>query len=114
MLEAHNATVARTGSVTGQEQAGAAASATASVSGGLGPLPAGWEVRHTLGGQPYYVDHSTRTMTWVNRCRQAVFRVMGPNGQNSSLQPQTTLQPRPPPPWTGDAPGIYGSGVFCG
>lgn len=33
---------------------------------GSGPLPAGWEERYTPEGRPYYVDHNTRTTTWVD------------------------------------------------
>ncbi len=96
MLEANNTGVARTGSVTGQEPPPAANAGTAA-GGGLGPLPAGWEERHTLQGRPYYVDHNTRTTTWVDPRRQTVIRVMGPNGQNSALQPQTISQLGPLP-----------------
>ena len=96
MLEANNGGVTRTGSVTGQEQGATANPATAS-GGGLGPLPAGWEERHTLQGRPYYVDHNTRTTTWVDPRRQTVIRVMGPNGQNAALQPQTISQLGPLP-----------------
>ncbi|KAF8327236.1 uncharacterized protein EI90DRAFT_3068391 [Cantharellus anzutake] len=39
---------------------------------GSGPLPVGWEERHTLEGRPYYVDHNTRTTTWVDPRRQAL------------------------------------------
>jgi E3 ubiquitin-protein ligase NEDD4 len=55
---------------------------------GLGTLPAGWEERHTPEGRPYYVDHNTRTTTWVGPRCQTIIRVMGPNGQSTSLQPQ--------------------------
>lgn len=34
---------------------------------GVGPLPAGWEERHTHEGRPYLVDHNTRT-TVVMQC----------------------------------------------
>jgi E3 ubiquitin-protein ligase NEDD4 len=34
---------------------------------GSGNLPAGWEERYTPEGRPYYVDHNTRTTTWVDR-----------------------------------------------
>ena len=30
----------------------------------LGPLPSGWEVRHTPSGRSYWVDHNTKTTTW--------------------------------------------------
>lgn len=33
---------------------------------GTGPLPHNWEVRYTSEGRPYYVDHNTRTTTWVD------------------------------------------------
>lgn len=29
-------------------------------------LPAGWEERFTPQGRPYYVDHNSRTTTWVD------------------------------------------------
>lgn len=29
-------------------------------------IPDGWELRHAADGRPYYVDHSTRTTTWVH------------------------------------------------
>lgn len=29
-------------------------------------LPAGWEERFTPQGRPYFVDHNTRTTTWVD------------------------------------------------
>ncbi|KAJ3077561.1 hypothetical protein HK102_005143 [Quaeritorhiza haematococci] len=32
----------------------------------LGPLPAGWEQRFTPEGRPYFVDHNTRTTTWLD------------------------------------------------
>eukprot|EP00842_Homolaphlyctis_polyrhiza_P005494 jgi/Hompol1/5946/HPOL_000911-RA len=32
----------------------------------LGPLPAGWEQRSTPEGRPYFVDHNTRTTTWLD------------------------------------------------
>lgn len=30
-----------------------------------GPLPPGWERRFTNDGRPYYVDHTTRTTSWI-------------------------------------------------
>ena len=30
------------------------------------PLPLGWEERCTLQGRPYFVDHHTRTTTWID------------------------------------------------
>jgi E3 ubiquitin-protein ligase NEDD4 len=64
---------------------------------GSGSLPSGWEERHTPEGRPYYVDHNTRTTTWVDPRRQTIIRVMGPNGQSTSLQPQTISQLGPLP-----------------
>ena len=64
---------------------------------GTGSLPAGWEERYTPEGRPYYVDHNTRTTTWVDPRRQTIIRVMGPNGQSTSLQPQTISQLGPLP-----------------
>ena len=55
-------------------------------------LPAGWEERYTPEGRPYYVNYKTRTTTWVDPRRQTIVRVMGPNGQSTSLQPQTISQ----------------------
>jgi E3 ubiquitin-protein ligase NEDD4 len=64
---------------------------------GSGALPAGWEERYTPEGRPYYVDHNTRTTTWVDPRRQTLIRVMGPNGNNLSVQPQTISQLGPLP-----------------
>jgi E3 ubiquitin-protein ligase NEDD4 len=33
---------------------------------GLGSLPAGWEERCNWDGRPYFVDHNTRSTTWVD------------------------------------------------
>ncbi|KAF9533372.1 hypothetical protein CPB83DRAFT_845160 [Crepidotus variabilis] len=66
--------------------------ATTSVTG---PLPAGWEERYTPEGRPYYVDHNTRTTTWVDPRRQTIIRVMGPNG--GTTQPQSISQLGPLP-----------------
>ncbi|KAJ7582931.1 hypothetical protein C8J56DRAFT_236391 [Mycena floridula] len=68
-----------------------------STTAGSGSLPNGWEERFTLEGRPYYVDHNTRTTTWVDPRRQAIIRVMGPNGQGSALQPQAISQLGPLP-----------------
>lgn len=78
--------------------AGAAmASGNNSTTAGSGTLPAGWEERYTPEGRPYYVDHNTRTTTWVDPRRQTIIRVMGPNGQGPALQPQTISQLGPLP-----------------
>jgi E3 ubiquitin-protein ligase NEDD4 len=41
---------------------------------GVGPLPSGWEQRETPDGRPYFVDHNTRTTTWVDPRRQQYIR----------------------------------------
>lgn len=102
MLEASNnntGTVARNTSAAGPTNTAAAALAASNnvTTSGAGPLPAGWEERYTPEGRPYYVDHNTRTTTWVDPRRQTIIRVMGPNGQNPSLQPQTISQLGPLP-----------------
>lgn len=64
---------------------------------GSGPLPAGWEQRFTPEGRPYFVDHNTRTTTWVDPRRQQLLRVMAPNQPGVTVQQQsvTTLGPLP-------------------
>lgn len=71
--------------------------ASTSTSAGTGPLPSGWEQRTTAEGRPYFVDHNTRTTTWVDPRRQQILRIMGPNGNNLSLQPQSVSQLGPLP-----------------
>ncbi|KAH9930896.1 HECT-domain-containing protein [Fomitopsis serialis] len=101
MLEATNtASNASTPPARPQTANTAAAAVAASqhqTSSGGGPLPAGWEERYTPEGRPYYVDHNTRTTTWVDPRRQTIIRVMGPTGQNTALQPQTISQLGPLP-----------------
>ena len=63
---------------------------------GLGRLPAGWDERHTLDGRTYYVDHGSRSTTWVDPRRQTITRIMGSNGQSSLLRGSTSqLGPLP-------------------
>ncbi|KAI5474922.1 E3 ubiquitin-protein ligase NEDD4 [Pseudohyphozyma bogoriensis] len=81
-------------SVAGGAVGGAQASSTTQ---GSGPLPAGWEQRFTPEGRPYFVDHNTRTTTWVDPRRQQLLRVMGPNGNNLTVQPQSVSQLGPLP-----------------
>lgn len=102
---------ANTSSVYRSTSATAAGSATPPVAGtpaaiaagnntttaGSGSLPNGWEERYTPEGRPYYVDHNTRTTTWVDPRRQTIIRVMGPGGQGAALQPQTISQLGPLP-----------------
>ncbi|PWN26791.1 HECT-domain-containing protein [Jaminaea rosea] len=69
----------------------------ASTTAGSGPLPAGWEQRNTPEGRPYFVDHNTRTTTWVDPRRQQILRIMGPNSNNVTVQPQSVSQLGPLP-----------------
>ncbi|EGO21513.1 hypothetical protein SERLADRAFT_440766 [Serpula lacrymans var. lacrymans S7.9] len=96
-----NANAHRASSTTPQPTGSPAGSAIAAsnnaTTAGSGSLPAGWEERYTPEGRPYYVDHNTRTTTWVDPRRQTIIRVMGPNGQNTALQPQTISQLGPLP-----------------
>lgn len=90
-----------------QPQASAAGGANASqgvlsagpiaTQAGAGPLPSGWEQRFTPEGRPYFVDHNTRTTTWVDPRRQQLLRVISPNGGNLQVQPQTVSQLGPLP-----------------
>jgi len=68
--------------------------ATGMTTSGTGELPAGWEQRHTPEGRPYFVDHNTRTTTWVDPRRQQYIRMYGnSNGNgNSSIQTQPVSQ----------------------
>jgi E3 ubiquitin-protein ligase NEDD4 len=105
LLEANNA--AQTSSTASRNQSTSPASPTSapaamtsgsnSTTAGSGSLPNGWEERYTPEGRPYYVDHNTRTTTWVDPRRQTIIRVMGPNGQGAALQPQTISQLGPLP-----------------
>ncbi|KAI8338086.1 E3 ubiquitin-protein ligase RSP5 [Chlamydoabsidia padenii] len=63
---------------------------------GTGPLPAGWEMRTTSEDRPYFVDHNTRTTTWVDPRRQQRISTIGP-GSNAQvqLQPVSSLGPLP-------------------
>lgn len=89
------ATPAGTAAASGSTVGGGAASGPTQA--GTGPLPAGWEQRFTPEGRPYFVDHNTRTTTWVDPRRQQLIRVVGPNGNNLSTQPQTVSQLGPLP-----------------
>lgn len=64
---------------------------------GLGELPAGWEQRFTPEGRPYFVDHNTRTTTWVDPRRQQFIRTYGPGatGTGTIQQPVSQLGPLP-------------------
>ncbi|KAF9451197.1 HECT-domain-containing protein [Macrolepiota fuliginosa MF-IS2] len=95
LLEANNPTY-RAGNTTPVNTAPPQISTGGATTAGSGSLPNGWEERYTPEGRPYYVDHNTRTTTWVDPRRQTIIRVMGPNGQGS-VQPQTISQLGPLP-----------------
>ncbi|KAF8162997.1 hypothetical protein B0H34DRAFT_303508 [Crassisporium funariophilum] len=105
LLEASNPSYRASGapgqSTTSPSQAApetpAAIATNTATTAGSGSLPNGWEERYTPEGRPYYVDHNTRTTTWVDPRRQTIIRVMGPGGQGSGLQPQTISQLGPLP-----------------
>ncbi|WPH00921.1 HECT-domain-containing protein [Acrodontium crateriforme] len=75
--------------------------ATGATTAGTGELPAGWEQRHTPEGRAYFVDHNTRTTTWVDPRRQQYIRMYGQNatggGNNSTIQQQPVSQLGPLP-----------------
>ena len=68
--------------------------ATGATINGTGELPAGWEQRHTPEGRAYFVDHNTRTTTWVDPRRQQYFRMysQSTNGNNTTIQTQPVSQ----------------------
>lgn len=71
---------------------------TGATTAGTGELPPGWEQRFTPEGRPYFVDHNTRTTTWVDPRRQQYIRMYG--GQNNTAgtiqqQPVSQLGPLP-------------------
>ena len=68
--------------------------ATGATTAGTGELPAGWEQRHTPERRPYFVDHNTRTTTWVDPRRQQFIRMYGQNtnGNNTTIQTQPVSQ----------------------
>ncbi|KAL2016390.1 hypothetical protein VTK56DRAFT_3812 [Thermocarpiscus australiensis] len=71
---------------------------TGTTTPGTGELPPGWEQRWTPEGRPYFVDHNTRTTTWVDPRRQQYIRMYG--GQNNASgtiqqQPVSQLGPLP-------------------
>ncbi|EGE79535.2 E3 ubiquitin-protein ligase hulA [Blastomyces dermatitidis ATCC 18188] len=73
--------------------------ATGATTAGTGELPAGWEQRYTPEGRPYFVDHNTRTTTWVDPRRQQYIRMYGQNanGNNTTIQQQPVSQLGPLP-----------------
>ncbi|KAI9678114.1 MAG: hypothetical protein M1817_006058 [Caeruleum heppii] len=73
------------------------AMATGATTAGTGELPAGWEQRHTPEGRAYFVDHNTRTTTWVDPRRQQYIRMYGQNANNTTIQQQPVSQLGPLP-----------------
>jgi E3 ubiquitin-protein ligase NEDD4 len=74
--------------------------ATGATTAGTGELPAGWEQRTTPEGRSYFVDHNTRTTTWVDPRRQQYIRMYGPQnagGSNATIQQQPVSQLGPLP-----------------
>ncbi|SSD61350.1 probable E3 ubiquitin-protein ligase RSP5 [Saccharomycodes ludwigii] len=73
----------------------AAMAATGGTTSGLGELPPGWEQRYTPEGRAYFVDHNTRTTTWVDPRRQQYIRTYGPTNNSIQQQPVSQLGPLP-------------------
>jgi len=71
--------------------------ATGATTAGTGELPAAWEQRHTPEGRAYFVDHNTRTTTWVDPRRQQYIRMYGNNATNTTIQQQPVSQLGPLP-----------------
>lgn len=84
------------GSSSGAGSGGAIATGNGT-SSGSGPLPSGWEQRTTPEGRTYFVDHNTRTTTWVDPRRQQLLRVLGPDRNRLTVQPQSVSQLGPLP-----------------
>lgn len=70
---------------------------TGATTAGTGELPPLWEQRHTPEGRPYFVDHNTRTTTWVDPRRQQYIRVYGGQATSTSIQQQPVSQLGPLP-----------------
>ncbi|KAF2759773.1 putative E3 ubiquitin-protein ligase hula [Pseudovirgaria hyperparasitica] len=71
--------------------------ATGATTAGSGELPSGWEQRHTPEGRAYFVDHNTRTTTWVDPRRQQYIRMYGNNAAGNTIQQQPVSQLGPLP-----------------
>ncbi|TAQ90164.1 hypothetical protein B7494_g1478 [Chlorociboria aeruginascens] len=71
--------------------------ATGATTPGTGELPPLWEQRHTPEGRPYFVDHTTRTTTWVDPRRQQYIRMYGGQNANNTIQTQPVSQLGPLP-----------------
>jgi E3 ubiquitin-protein ligase NEDD4 len=86
---------------TGSQANAVSMMATGATTAGTGELPPGWEQRHTPEGRSYFVDHNTRTTTWVDPRRQQYIRMYGQNqnqgGNNTTIQQQPVSQLGPLP-----------------
>ncbi|KAL6933133.1 probable E3 ubiquitin-protein ligase RSP5 [Hanseniaspora guilliermondii] len=82
-------------SATNVQAVSPAVAQTSSVPSGLGELPPGWEQRYTPEGRSYFVDHNTRTTTWVDPRRQQYIRTYGPTSSVVQQQPVSQLGPLP-------------------
>lgn len=71
--------------------------ATGATTAGTGELPPLWEMRHTPEGRPYFVDHNTRTTTWVDPRRQQYIRMYGGQNATNTIQQQPVSQLGPLP-----------------
>lgn len=89
------------GSAPGSQANAVSMMATGATTAGTGELPPGWEQRHTPEGRAYFVDHNTRTTTWVDPRRQQYIRMYGQNqtagGNNTTIQQQPVSQLGPLP-----------------
>jgi E3 ubiquitin-protein ligase NEDD4 len=82
------------GAPVGSNAAAVSMMATGATTAGTGELPPGWERRVTPEGRPYFVDHNTRTTTWVDPRRQQYIRMYG-QGQTTGGANNTTIQQQP-------------------
>lgn len=100
LQEAQHSTTPPSGANNASNSANAASMmATGATTAGTGELPAGWEQRTTPEGRPYFVDHNTRTTTWVDPRRQQYIRMYGQTatGGNTTFQQQPVSQLGPLP-----------------
>ncbi|KAJ3283722.1 hypothetical protein HDU79_008837, partial [Rhizoclosmatium sp. JEL0117] len=80
---------ATNGSTPPTTAAASTAASTGAAAAPTGPLPAGWEQRMTSDGRSYFVDHNTRTTTWLDPRRDR--RVTAPTGNMTPGQAQAYL-----------------------
>lgn len=82
---------------SGNTASNAAMMAANATTAGTGELPPLWEQRHTPEGRSYFVDHNTRTTTWVDPRRQQYIRMYGGAAAPNSIQQQPVSQLGPLP-----------------